>query len=672
MAQRRNAVISISVNGGTPGASDANVAHNSIVVLENTDRANIESYRWQIVSGPPGSSATLSAESWRSANGDYPTIETNATVLSLTQVKLPIRAMGAGVVSVKIPGDDTNYFVESSYLYTDNLTIKGLSLPGGTTEVLVVYVPENPATSFTADAYGTFIVELTLNRQLKGRVGASVLSPYLGFRLPNTDEQREFVGGWGDATYTALRALEDGYATVAAATGTGSVSGDLYGTLPDPIVVGLRGNPISSTPPASGQALAWNGSAWTPTTVSISVASGDLSGTWPDITVAKLQGKNIANPLLPTNSQVLAWNGITEVWEPTDPGIPAAHHDTHENGGSDEMSVAGLSGVLADAQNANQLQSRNVAATAPTSGQVLAWNGSAWAPAAAGGGAHTVGGAMHIADTLAGFNTKISDQNILGTLTSFGGDVSGTYSALTVIKLQGRSVAATAPDPGEVLTWNGSMWEPAAGGGGGGTTFVALTDTPSNYTNNAGALTVVNNGETALEFIRGTADSQVAIWDDKNEEWNIRLLDYSDIDGSPPAPEYVADRFLVFSDDTQFSTTSSTYETKKTFRICFDALPTGNYPQPRTLRFIAGLWITGGGTTAYVRLRINTVVAHEIILSTLSSSENVLSGDLTLNYGGDGIDEIAPDTIYTITIDIRNDSGTHTVNLKYTDIYLVY
>src|SRR4029453_15366798 len=41
------------------------------------------------------------------------------------------------------------------------------------------------------------------------------------------------------------------------------------------------------------------------------------------------------------------------VWEAYAPtggggGAPAAHHATHENGGTDELSVAGLSGVRAD------------------------------------------------------------------------------------------------------------------------------------------------------------------------------------------------------------------------------------------------------------------------------------------------------------------------------------
>ena len=60
---------------------------------------------------------------------------------------------------------------------------------------------------------------------------------------------------------------------------------------------------------------------------------------------------------------------------------PGAHAATHENGGSDEISVAGLSGTLADAQNADQLQGRAVDSGAPTSEQVLKWSGSAWAPA---------------------------------------------------------------------------------------------------------------------------------------------------------------------------------------------------------------------------------------------------------------------------------------------------
>jgi len=58
---------------------------------------------------------------------------------------------------------------------------------------------------------------------------------------------------------------------------------------------------------------------------------------------------------------------------------PQAHASSHENGGSDEISVAGLSGELADAQPPK---------------------------------AHNLGGAEHNADTLANLNAKISDATL--------------------------------------------------------------------------------------------------------------------------------------------------------------------------------------------------------------------------------------------------------------------
>ena len=50
------------------------------------------------------------------------------------------------------------------------------------------------------------------------------------------------------------------------------------------------------------------------------------------------------------------------------------------------------------------------------------------------------------------------------------GDVSGGLHSTKVEKLQNNAVAATAPTSGQVLTWDGSQWAPAAstGGGGGG------------------------------------------------------------------------------------------------------------------------------------------------------------------------------------------------------------
>jgi len=51
---------------------------------------------------------------------------------------------------------------------------------------------------------------------------------------------------------------------------------------------------------------------------------------------------------------------------------------------------------------------------------------------------------------------------------TFSGDVTNDGTAVTVAKIQGSPVSASAPGSGQVLTWDGSQWAPAQGTGGGG------------------------------------------------------------------------------------------------------------------------------------------------------------------------------------------------------------
>jgi len=82
----------------------------------------------------------------------------------------------------------------------------------------------------------------------------------------------------------------------------------------------------------------------------------------------------------------------------------------------------GIGGGSGDG-NATKLQGVDIAGIAPSTGEVLAYNGTAWAPAAGGSGNAT--------------------------------------------QLQSRDIATTAPNDGQVLAWNAttSKWEPQGGGG---------------------------------------------------------------------------------------------------------------------------------------------------------------------------------------------------------------
>lgn len=59
-----------------------------------------------------------------------------------------------------------------------------------------------------------------------------------------------------------------------------------------------------------------------------------------------------------------------------------SHNYTHQDGGTDEINVGDLSGLLADPQDAGWLQDLAISTTDPTDNQVLVWNdaGSQWEP----------------------------------------------------------------------------------------------------------------------------------------------------------------------------------------------------------------------------------------------------------------------------------------------------
>lgn len=138
--------------------------------------------------------------------------------------------------------------------------------------------------------------------------------------------------------------------------------------------------------------------------------------------------------------------------------------------------------------NANQLQGKAIVTTAPTTGQVLTYNGTNWAPATASSSLPTVSGSKLLGRyaTTSGTAQEITVDNSMKLTT---GGVLYADSAQAIwnsSKLQGRPVSAATPTVGQTLTWNGTAWAPAtpASAGGVTTTFLSYQDSeiPSTLT----------------------------------------------------------------------------------------------------------------------------------------------------------------------------------------------
>jgi hypothetical protein len=231
----------------------------------------------------------------------------------------------------------------------------------------------------------------------------------------------------GDYSFSQIAGTVAGWQLPAAA-------GDLSGALPGPAVVKIQGRPVAATTPISGQVLGWDGAQWTPQSVSGAVASifgrtGAVNAQYGDYNFGQISGSVALGQL------------------------PGAGGD--------------LSGTLTSA-TVSKLQSRPMAPAAPSTGQVLTWDGSQWTPqnpssGGAGGGLDRTVSNTYVAGAKQTFVPNLSTSGINvtpGTLP--------TYAAA-------GDVAVDSGDGNKLKVYDGAQWNTVISLNNYTTTFTAAT-----------------------------------------------------------------------------------------------------------------------------------------------------------------------------------------------------
>lgn len=248
--------------------------------------------------------------------------------------------------------------------------------------------------------------------------------------------------------------------------GTTWVASDLAITSNAPLTGnGTAASPLKLTDgTAAGQVLTWNGSAWSASALSVNVdpsLDGDGSTTSP----LMIAGADLATPgqfLIASGSGAVLWDDLSI---------------------GNTLTGDGVGSVL------------NIAQQGATSGQVLKWNGTTWAPAADAGTTYTAGTGINVTGTVISNTGDLSATNE-GSLTVGAG---GANSSTIVSNTSGSTDVTIAGGANVTVTESGGTITIAASSGSG--TDLSITGTSSPLTLNSssgGDVTLTQGGIVTL------------------------------------------------------------------------------------------------------------------------------------------------------------------------------
>jgi trimeric autotransporter adhesin len=278
------------------------------------------------------------------------------------------------------------------------------------------------------------------------------------------------------------------------------------GTLPVAQVPNLDASKITTGTFAAARIPGLDASAIVSGTLPVSVG-GTGRTTWDGLLIGA--GAVINDISNGTNGQVLTISAGSPSWQnPTISGTAGGSlTGTYPNPGiaigaigSTQLAINAvttatiLDGAITDAKISDVSPSK-IAQAAATSGQILKWNGSAWAPAAdnvGGGGAPT----LNAGQIIVGDGTTNSAATV-----SLDASLNSTNGNVTVQGLRGRPIAATAPTTNSVYQYDGTQWTPVVlAGGGTVTNIVTGTGLTGGPISSTGTISIAAGGVGTTEL----------------------------------------------------------------------------------------------------------------------------------------------------------------------------